>query len=117
MLTFRNFTGIRPSRPREVIDIIKRYRKKPVIVEAVQWTGSNRQEINRFVGSVLLTAPTNSLIIKTLEGNHFAKVNDFIIKGIHGEFYPCKPDIFMKTYEEVDEQEVPDIQDSRYYDM
>ena len=39
------------------------------------------------------------IIIETLEGNHIAKVNDFIIKGVHNEFYPCKPDIFEKTYE------------------
>ena len=41
----------------------------------------------------------NGIVIHTLEGNHLAKAGDFIIKGVHGEFYPCKPDIFKKTYE------------------
>jgi hypothetical protein len=44
-----------------------------------------------------------NLMIKTLEGNHLANIGDFIIKGVHGEFYPCKPDIFEKTYEQVNE--------------
>ena len=47
---------------------------------------------------------TNKLLfIKTLEGNHLASVGDYIIKGVQGEFYPCKPDIFEQTYEEVQE--------------
>lgn len=79
----------------------KKYRKKPVVIEAVQWTGENILEICNFTGRCggeLLK--DGELYIKTLEGTHHAKVGDYIIKGVAGEFYPCKPDIFNKTYEE-----------------
>lgn len=92
--------------------MIKKYRKKPVEVEAIQWNGFNKEEIADFCnGSAVFTAVPRSkalartgrriydLKIKTLEGIHHASINDFIIKGVHGEFYPCKPDIFEKTYE------------------
>lgn len=90
------------------------YRKKPVIIEAVQYNNLNREEIEKFVGKKLHQeletetaylagkgSPKFSLIIETLEGNHKAMPNDYIIKGIKGEFYPCKPDIFEATYEKV----------------
>ena len=48
-------------------------------------------------------APHIDMVIKTLEGDHICAEGDFIIKGVNGEFYPCKPDIFEKTYEEVTE--------------
>lgn len=91
-----------------------KYRKKPVIIEAIQWTGLNLEEIKSFVGESLLydiidTAwevgkgdPHVNMTIKTLEGDHTCTKGDFIIKGVHGEFYPCKPDIFEKTYELVE---------------
>ena len=94
------------------------YQKKPVVVEAVEWTGENHREMWNF-----LTGLTESyiepsgpnfyidhnmvrggLIIKTLEGEHIASIGDFIIKGVKGEFYPCKPDIFAATYDKVEEQ-------------
>ncbi len=82
--------------------MIKKYRKKPVIIEAVQYTGGNKGEIIDFTNG---TATTNTcysfLTIPTLEGTHRAEVNDWVIKGIKGEFYPCKPDIFEESYEEV----------------
>lgn len=82
-----------------------KYRKKPVIIEAVQWNGDNIKEISSFINSRSFTfvsgEPYDALIIHTLEGNHNATVGDYIIKGIQGEFYPCKPDIFEKTYEKV----------------
>lgn len=93
----------------------KKYRKKPVIIEAVQWTGLNLEEIKGFVGKhleyhiddtswkVFKCRPRVIIKIKTLEGDHLAKEGGFIIKGVQGEFYPCKPDIFEKTYEEIDE--------------
>lgn len=87
------------------------YRKKPVVIEAIQYNGLNKDEIERFVGSSLkseindcaweagaMVAPIRTIIIPTLEGNHIASPGDFIIKGIKGEFYPCKPDIFNDTY-------------------
>ena len=76
------------------------YRKKPVVVEAVQWTGENHAEMCEFIDQeVFEIKPKEGLIIHTLEGNHHASPGDYIIKGVNGEFYPCKPDIFAKTYE------------------
>ena len=76
------------------------YRKKPVTVEAVQWTGENRAEMCEFIDSeVFEIIPRVGLVIHTLEGDHHASPGDYIIKGVNGEFYPCKPDIFAKTYE------------------
>lgn len=83
-------------------------RKKPVVVECIQWTGDNLQEIRDFVGNYLLenyieihtyhkrSEVLNTIEIITLEGNHLCNINDYIIKGVQGEFYPCKPDIFEK---------------------
>jgi hypothetical protein len=82
--------------------MIKKYRKKPVVIEAVQWDGTNKVEIQHFMNRYLdENSIRHHLIIPTLEGDHFASVGDYIIKGVHGEFYPCKPDIFSETYEEV----------------
>ena len=78
--------------------MIKKYRKKPVIIEAIQWNGKNLTEIDNFVGGSL-KIEGSSLVIHTLEGDMEASINDYIIKGVNGEFYPCKPDIFDKTYE------------------
>ena len=94
---------------------MSKYRKKPVEVEAVQWTGTNKEEIDNFVGDSamwlhdLVYRPHDYeegyiLNIQTLEGTMRAKVGDYIIKGVNGEFYPCKPDIFEKTYEKIYEQ-------------
>jgi len=89
-----------------------RYRKKPVIVETVQFNGKNRHEIEKFMNQSLLYSidgdnQNNEVInIKTLsEGIIEAKKGDYIIKGIKGEFYPYKPDIFKKTYELVEDKE------------
>lgn len=87
-----------------------KYRKKPVIIEAVQWTGNNLKEIIDFTGlhpSALKwtweeyekVVVKDGLKIFTLEGKMNADINDWIIKGIKGEVYPCKPDIFEQTYE------------------
>lgn len=76
------------------------YRKKPVVVEAVQWTGENHAEMCEFIDpEVFEIIPRVGLVIHTLEGDHRASPGDYIIKGVNGEFYPCKPDIFAKTYE------------------
>lgn len=94
------------------------YRKKPVTVEAIQYTGLNRTEIERFVGRELQqeleseTAyvagqgpPRFSLLLPTLEGVMRASQDDFIVRGVQGEFYPCKPSIFAQTYDRVEEQQ------------
>lgn len=78
-----------------------KYKKKTVVVEAVQWTGENVKEIATFMGieSVPYDLNTRKLSIATLEGIMEASQGDYIIKGVQGEFYPCKPDIFVETYE------------------
>lgn len=79
-----------------------KYRKKPVVVEAVQYNGKNKVEIQLFM-NMYLDEVYKGLRIPTYEGYVFASVGDYIIKGVEGEFYPCKPDIFEKTYEMVGE--------------
>lgn len=81
--------------------MIQKYIKRPITIEAVQWNGDNTEEILSFCGNNCIVKDTY-LIIQTLEGNHMANIGDFIIKGIKGEFYPCKSDIFEKTYDKVD---------------
>ena len=83
-----------------------KYRKKPVVVEAIQWNGENVGEVISFCKKNVLFKFDDygtdiNLTINTLEGDHRAKVGDYIIKGVKGELYPCKPDIFEQTYEEV----------------
>ena len=79
----------------------KKYRKKPVVIEAIQLSLFNLSEIEEFVGGDLGNHPDGGLVIATLEGSMRASIHDFIIKRVQGEFYPCKPDIFAATYEEV----------------
>lgn len=78
-----------------------KYRKKPVVIEALQYTGENADEIIEFTKCLAQVGVSKSLIISTLEGDHIASVGDYIIKGVKGEFYPCKPDIFEQTYEKI----------------
>lgn len=81
----------------------KQYRKKPVVVEAMEFTGDNANDIARFVGEELGPFPYGKcdyFTIETLEGDMTARVGDYIIKGVKGEFYPCRSDIFEATYEE-----------------
>lgn len=87
-----------------------KYRKKPIVIEAIQWRG-NFQELKEFcpkffdMGCDSSTPEIKSwpIIIPTLEGEYLANIDDWIIKGIKGEFYPCKPDIFEATYEKVED--------------
>lgn len=85
-----------------------KFRKKPVEIESVQWNGENTREILDFGntgptplwgGDLAVVLASKTVEILTLEGKHTANVGDWIIRGIAGEFYPCKPDIFYKTYE------------------
>lgn len=88
---------------------MKIYRKKPVEVQAVQWNGENVGEVLEFCSEASfksagrINKKDDSIFIDTLEGTMEAKKGDYIIKGVKGEFYPCKPDIFEATYEEVSE--------------
>lgn len=77
------------------------YRKKPIVIQAVQFDGSNEAEVRAFMGvfSPLLTRIPNALIIGTLEGQMRADPGDWVIKGVKSEFYPCKDDIFRATYD------------------
>lgn len=76
------------------------YRKKPVVIQAVQWDGSNIEWVQSFVGNAAFhKVDKEAWGITTLEGEMQANKGDYIIKGIKGEFYPCKPDIFKASYE------------------
>ena len=81
----------------------QKFKKKPVVIEAVQWTGKNQFEIMNFCKTCYLTSSgaVQDLYIDTLEGDMLANVDDYIIKGVAGEFYACKPEIFALTYENV----------------
>jgi hypothetical protein len=102
---------------------MNKFRKKPLVIEAIQLTSKNITEVYKFIygeQSVNLncqmahdywddfvrdTIVKGGLRLKTLESDNetqIASIGDFVIKGVNGEFYPCKPDIFEKTYEEVD---------------
>jgi len=88
-----------------------KFRKRPVVIEAEQWLGTRESwDAIMAMGSVPWKAEPMgrasndySFLIHTLEGDHLASQGDWIIKGVNGEFYPCKPDIFAKTYEAVEE--------------
>jgi hypothetical protein len=85
--------------------------KKPVTIECIQWNGKNKEEIEQFCGKDCkfeldthaydagVAPPRWNLYIHTLEGDHYAIESDYIIKGVKGEFYPCKEDIFLQTYD------------------
>lgn len=81
------------------------FRKKPVVIQAVRWNGHNLSEMHDHMDVGIVkwgpSANGNVLYIQTLEGEMRANEGDWIIKGVKGEFYPCKPDIFDATYEPV----------------
>ncbi len=81
-----------------------KYRKRPVIIEAVQWNGNNIEIIHNFmsVKKVIHFGNDNQIGINTLEGLMAANIGDYIIKDVNGEFYPCKDSIFKLTYEKVE---------------
>jgi hypothetical protein len=96
----------------------QRYRKRPVSIDAVQWTGDNTDEVLGWMhqhghNNVLYHAASSDvgtdeqLAIKTLEGVMAAGVGDYIIRGVDGEFYPCKASIFKRTYDPGDVTDVP----------
>lgn len=88
---------------------MKKYKKKPVIIEAMLFDGSfeSAKKILQWNKKTKanINYNENCLLIHTLEGTMTANIGDYVIKGIQGEFYPCKPDIFHQTYELVDDEE------------
>ena len=86
---------------------MQKFVKKPVVVEAIQYNGINITEVESFLVSKLPTVWSSvedtQLIIPTLEGDMKVSKGDYIIKGIKGEFYPCKPDVFKSTYNVVED--------------
>lgn len=87
-----------------------KFRKKPVEIEAIQFTGDNRNAVLDWTGVSTVNASTiywrskaddGEIVIRTLEGDMVASIGDWIIRGVKGELYPCKPDIFAATYDAV----------------
>jgi hypothetical protein len=78
-----------------------RFRKKPVVIEARQWEGSNAVDLLDWIKPEA-RQEGQTLVIPTLEGDHEARLGAWIIRGVKGEFYPCDPDIFAATYEAAD---------------
>lgn len=84
-----------------------KFRKKPVVVEAIKWMGFSQESMTNFItlikgsGEKEFHIDGDSLFIHTLEGEMEAKPGDYIIKGVQSEIYPCKADIFEQTYESV----------------
>ncbi|MBL4940958.1 MAG: hypothetical protein JKY81_04770 [Colwellia sp.] len=93
-----------------------KFRKKPVVIEAMVWDGNDHRGMYEFLGGddkdfmspsgenfyIDHSKVAGGLMLKTLEGEHKASIGDYVIKGISGEYYPCKPDIFSKTYDNVE---------------
>lgn len=94
------------------------YRKKPVVIEAIQFHGSkdSANHVLAWIGShsaearrASMARPEDGILISTLEGEMLASSGDWIIRGVQGEFYPCKPEIFAATYEPADELGEPHV--------
>ncbi len=83
-----------------------KYRKKPVVIKAGQWDGSNLGEVEREIGLRMenVTISLGILNIRTLEGIMVTNPGDYVIRGVRDELYPCKKDIFEETYEVVDDE-------------
>ena len=82
---------------------MKKYRTKPCEVYALQWTGNNFEDMILFTNGAVkfkVSQGIIKLVIPTLEGDMVARVTDYIIKGLAGEFYPCREDVFNEKYEE-----------------
>ena len=86
--------------------MIQKFRKKPVVIEAMLLTFETQLEVKSWCNGKTWSMPpmraVTGISIETLEGTMNASFGDYIIKGVNGEFYPCKPDIFEKTYEVAD---------------
>jgi hypothetical protein len=81
-----------------------KYRKKPVVIDAIQYLQHNFNDCAEFLGADFIGIKQErycpvKIRIKTLEGEHIADEGDYLIRGVKGEHYACKPDIFEMTYE------------------
>ena len=83
--------------------MIKQYRKKPVVIEAIKYDGTNENQIIEWATPHVFRR-YDKLAVVTLEGDMLVTVGDYIIKGVKGEFYPCKADIFDLTYEGIENE-------------
>lgn len=84
---------------------MSKFRKKPVVIEAIQFTNETKDQVFHWITcttSPIFIDGEPAIKIQTLEGDMMARIGDWIIKGVKGEFYPCKRDIFEKTYELVE---------------
>lgn len=86
--------------------MMRKYVKKPVEIEALQWKGENVTEMVGFCTACFSYEKNNEtvLAVATLEGTMTASTGDMIIKGVKGEFYPCKHDIFELTYDPIEDE-------------
>ena len=80
-----------------------KYCKKPIVVEAIEWDGTNYKEVHNFAGDCVILNNNGTLFIKTLEGVMQVGIGDMVIKGLAGEFYPCRADIFWNSYDDFEE--------------
>ena len=80
---------------------MKYFKKRPIVITAIQWNGVNTTEINQFLNRQAFVDRAGRLQINILEDTIFINKDDWIIRDVQGEFYPCKPDIFEITYEQV----------------
>lgn len=84
---------------------VAKYRKKPVVIEAMEFNFKNKDQVFHWITCTcepIFVDESPAIKIRTLEGDMIANLGDYIIKGVKGEFYPCKPDIFEATYEKVE---------------
>jgi len=82
-----------------------KYRKKPIVIEAIKYTGNNIEEIWDAFSAADVYGPVEDdpcAYILTLEGRMCCNIGDYIIRGVRGELYPCAKDIFEETYEKVE---------------
>lgn len=85
---------------------IIKYKKRPVVVDTMLLERDNKEAVSAWCDADIVD---EGLIIHTLEGDHLAKFGDYVIKGVEGEFYPCKPDIFAKTYELATAEDIEEL--------
>ena len=88
------------------MQLAAKFKKKPVVIEAMYFDGSyaSGKAIMDWADHTVYRSNLVGLNIKTLEGDMHVTPGDWVIRGVHGEFYPCKPDIFNKTYEPYTEE-------------